>query len=72
MTFVGARHAVAHHGEDALHVLGQRIADGVGDVDRGGAGLDRGLDAAAQEVGIGARAVLGRPFDVVGVAGARG
>ena len=64
-------HALAHHGEDARHVLGQRVADGVGDVDRGGAGVDRGLDAAAQEVGVGAGAVLGRPLDVIGVAGAR-
>ena len=34
------------------------VADGVGDVDGGGAGLDRGLDAAAEEVVLGAGAVL--------------
>ena len=63
----GAGHAGAEHGEDACHVLGQRVADGVRDVDRGGAASDRDFDAAAQEVGLGAAAVLGRPFDVVGV-----
>ena len=54
------------------HVLGQRVADGVGQVDRGGAGPDRGFDAAAQEVGVGAGAVLGRPLDVVGMLARQG
>ena len=33
-----------------------------------GAGLDRGLDAAAEEIVLGAGAVLARPFDIVGIA----
>ncbi len=40
------------------------VADRVGDVDRAGAGLDGGFDAAAQEVALGAGGVLGRPFDI--------
>ena len=62
---VGTRHAGLHHGEDALYVLGQGVADSVGDVDRRRTGLDRGFHAAAQKVGVGAGAVLGRPFHVI-------
>ena len=64
---VGIRHALAHHLEQREIFLRHRIADGVGDIDGGGAGLDRGLDAAAEEIVLGAGAVLARPFDVVGV-----
>ncbi len=35
------------------------VADGVGNIDGGGAGLDRGFDAAAEEIEFGAGAVLG-------------
>ena len=56
-----------HHGKIFLR---HRVADGVGDIDGGGAGLDRRLDASAEEVELGAGAVLARPLDVVGV-GAR-
>jgi len=45
--------------------LRHRVADGIGNVDRGGAGLDRGFDAAAEEIVLGARAVLARPLDIV-------
>jgi hypothetical protein len=38
--------------------LRHRVADGVGDIDGGGAGLDRGLDAAAEEIHLAAGAVL--------------
>jgi hypothetical protein len=41
------------------------VTDRVGDIDRRGAGIDRGLDAAAQEIVLGARAVFRRPFHVV-------
>ena len=41
------------------------VAHRIGDVDRGGAGLDRRLDAAAQEVVLGAGGVLRRPLDVL-------
>ena len=55
---VGIRHALAHHLEQREVFLRHRVADGVGDVDGGGAGLDRGLDAAAEEIVLGAGAVL--------------
>jgi hypothetical protein len=48
--------------------LRHRIADGVGNIDGGRAGLDRCFDATAEEVVLGARAVLARPLDIVGVA----
>ena len=44
------------------------VAHRVRDVDRGGAGLDRALDAAEQEVGLGARGIHAAPLDIVGVA----
>jgi hypothetical protein len=54
------------------YFLRHGVADRVGMLIGGGAGLDRGLDAAAEEVELGAGAVLGRPLDVVGVAAAHG
>ena len=42
-----------------------RVADRVGDVDRGGAGLDGPLDDLGQEVQLGAGGVLGRELDVL-------
>ena len=65
---VGVRHGLAQLGHELEVFLRHGVADRVRDVDGGGAGLDRGLDAAAQEIELGAGAVLGRPFDVVGVA----
>ncbi len=64
---VGIRHALAHPLEQREIFLRHGVADGVGNIDGGGAGLDRGLDAAAEEIELGAGAVLARPFDVVGV-----
>ena len=50
-------------------VLGGRgVADGVGDVDRGRAGLDGGLDDLAEEVDLGPGGVLGAELDVGAVA----
>ncbi len=69
---VGIGHALAHHLEQRVVFLRHRVADGVGDVDGGRAGLDGGLDAAAQEVVLGAGAVLARPLDVVGVVAGAG
>ena len=47
-------------------VLGRRgVADGVGDVHRGGAGGDRSLDDFAQKIRLGAGGVLGAELDVV-------
>ena len=65
---VGIRHPLAHHLDQREIFLRHRVADGVGNIDRAGAGLNRGLDAAAEEIVLGSGAVLARPFDVVGVA----
>ena len=65
---VGVRHGLAQCGDELEVFLRHRVADRVRDIDGGGAGLDRRLNAAAQEVELGAGAVLGRPLDVVGVA----
>ena len=64
---VGIRYPLADHLDEREIFLRHRVADGIGDVDGGGAGIDRSLDAAAEEVVLGAGAVLARPFDVVGV-----
>jgi len=67
-----------HHLVDAAHVLfqvgdggsvlaGHGIADRVGNVDGGGAGLDGALDHLGQEVQLGAGGVLGRELDVLAV-----
>ena len=69
---VGIGHALAHHLEQREIFLRHRVADGVGDIDGGGAGIDRGFHAAAEEIVLGAGAVLGRPFHVVGVAARAG
>src|SRR5690606_35523261 len=64
---VDVRHPVPDHADQVGELLGIGVADRVRDVDRGGAGFDRALDAAAQGVVLGARAVLARRFDVVAV-----
>ena len=66
---VDVRHALAERADDVAHVGGRGVADGVGDVDRGGAGVDGRLDHLAEEVGLGAGGVLGRELDVGAVAG---
>ncbi len=48
------------------------VADGVGDVQRGGAGVDRGLQHLEHEVQRGAGGVLGAELDVAGVLGGPG
>ena len=49
-------------------LVGHGVADGVGDVDGGGAGLDGRFDDLAEEVELGAGGVFGRELDVVAVA----
>ena len=66
--FVGIGHARAQHLDQREIFLRHRVADGVGDVDGGGAGIDGGLHAAAEEILLGAGCVFRRPLDVVGVA----
>ena len=58
-------HALAQHRDQREILLRHRVADRVRNVDRGGSALDRGLDAPAKEVLLGARAVLGRPLYVL-------
>ena len=62
---VDVRHAVHQHGDQRGEFLGHRIADGVRNIDRAGAALDRRLDAAAKEVMLAAGTILGRPLDIV-------
>ena len=52
------REALAHALEQVVILLRHAVAHRVGDIDRGGAGLDRRLDAAAQEIELSACAVL--------------
>ena len=59
-------HALAQRLDELAVELGDRVADGVRDVDRAGALADHRLDDAGQELRIGAIAVLGRELDVVG------
>ncbi len=51
--------------EHGAVLVRRRVADRVGQVDRGGAGPDRRLDAAAEVVDRGAGRIHRRPFDVV-------
>ncbi len=64
---VGPGHPRQHVAEHRPVLRGHRVADGVGQVDRGGALLDRGLHHPAEEVGIGPAGVLGGELHVVGV-----
>ena len=66
---VDVRHALAERADHVGHVGGRGVADRVGDVDRGGAGVDGRLDHLAEEVGLGAGGVFGRELDVGAVAG---
>jgi hypothetical protein len=59
--------ALAQRADELAVQLGHGVAHGVGDVDRGGALGDHGLEHAAQEVGVAAVAVLGTELDVVAV-----
>ena len=65
VTPVGAAHVLLQVRDHLVELLGHGVADRVGDVDRGRAGLDRRLDHLAQELGLGARGVLRRELDVV-------
>ena len=65
-----SRRCAADGREHALDVVRQRVADGVGQVDGGGAGVDRRFGDLAQEIQIAARRILGRKLHVVAI-GAR-
>ena len=66
------KHALVDAADGLLQVaddggvwLGHRVADGVGDVERGRAGLDGLLDDLGEEIEFGAGGVLGRELDVL-------
>jgi hypothetical protein len=63
--FVRATHVLRQEREDVMEFLGDRVTDGVGHVDRGRAGFDHGFDHFTQELGLGARGILGRELDVL-------
>jgi len=63
---VDSRDAGFDQAEDRGVLLGGGVADGVGDVDSGGAGLDGDGDHLEEELGIGAGAVLGGELYVFG------
>ena len=65
---VGVGDVGANFFEERLVLGGRGVADGVRDVDGGGAGLDGDVDHLDEEVDVGAGAVLGGELDVVGVA----
>ena len=74
---VGGDHVVAAHpGTHVVQALGVLLgdaeADGVGDVQGGGAVVDRDLQHLAHELEIGTRRVLRRELDVLGVAAGPG
>src|SRR5581483_9958051 len=54
--------------EEAPHLVGRRVADRVGQVDRAAALAGDGVDDAAQEVEVAPRRILRRKLHVVGVA----
>jgi hypothetical protein len=62
---VDVRHAIAQHLDKAGELLRNGVTHRVGDVHRARAGLDGGLDAAAEEIAIGARGILRRPFHIL-------
>ncbi len=68
---VDVRHALDEGSDDVAEVRRRGVADGVGNVDRRRAGVDRGFDDLAEEVELGARGVFGRELDVVAVAARR-
>ncbi len=61
---VGHGHVLAHVAEHVEVFLGRRVADGIGQVDGGGAGLDGRLDALAEIVEFRARRILRAPLHV--------
>src|SRR5580698_5326254 len=67
---VGVRHPLDQRANEAGVFLWHGVTDGIGNIDRGGAGLDHGFHDAAQVIHLRARAVFRRAFDVVRV-GAR-
>ena len=61
---VDVRHAVEQHRDELGEFARYGVADRVGNIDRRRAGPDSAFDDAAQKIGLAARTVFGRPFDV--------
>ncbi len=64
---VDAAHVLAQVPEQFAKFIRYRVADRVGNVDRCGARIDRGLDHARQEIQFGARGVLGGEFHIIAI-----
>ena len=64
---VGAGDVLEDAGDEAGELVRDRVSDGVGNVDRGRAGLDHLAQHAADEIDIRARRVHRRELDVAGV-----
>ena len=62
---VDAAHVLAQVAEQLREFVRHRVADGVRNVDRGGAGFDDGFDHLREEIELGARGVFGRELDVI-------
>ena len=62
---VDVRHTVLDHADEIRELLGIGVADGVRDVDGGGASGDRAFDTTTKEIMLGPRAVLTGPLDVI-------
>ena len=60
-----ALHGLADLADEVAVLVGHGVADGIGNIERGGAGIDGRLQHLAEEVGIGAGGVLGREFHVI-------
>ena len=64
---VGPGHVLEDPGDEVRELIGDRIADGIGDVDRGRAGLDHLAQHAADEIDVRAGRVHRRELDVARV-----
>ncbi len=62
---IRARHPFQQHADQIGAFARRGVAHGVGNVDRGGAGLDRDLHHAAQVVMLGPGGIHGRPLHIV-------
>ncbi len=65
---IDVRHALAERADHAAHLLGHGVADGVGNVDGRGPGVDGRGDHFAEEINLGAGGVFGRELDVWAIA----
>src|SRR6185437_12302287 len=62
---VDSAHVLAQIAEELREFIRNRIPHRIRDVDRGGTGLDRGLDHLGEELELRARSILGRELHVL-------